>query len=416
MAIIDLAPIFATVTSLFLLRKTSAATNIFNPFVYFFWTYFLFCFSALFYRDIYTYALTISDKTIIIVSLGLIFLSAGGILANHSTKKTESHKPIESLIAEASKAISTKSGLVYILIAIPIALSILFTIKAGKILWLSDSFDDERIVLRQGAGWISILGISSAYVATIYSALHFYKKKSLIKLLVTTIALSLCAISYGNRAPGFEIIVIGGIFIWISLFKRVTLTHFTAGFITTLALVMILGVIRQGLDFNFESVYKQMLWRPFTNIQNTEWIISFIPYYHDFFYGKSILIDLAVLMPGYQPNFGTYMKEVMGKEFSGGSITLSFLGQAYSDFGLIASLLLILALGYFLQKIFITLSKKGKWLPFLIVISITTKSMTSSGITSPIIYTLIPCGIFLAIWLSLKSISSKKPKPQLSDK
>src|SRR5690606_10289162 len=117
-----------------------------------------------------------------------------------------------------------------------------------------------------------------------------------------------------------------------------------------LALVMVLGVVRQGLDFNFESVYRQMLWRPFVNIQNLEWVVSFIPSEHDYFYGESMLIDLSVLLPGYQPNFGTYMKELMGKEFTGGSITVSFLGQLYADFGFLLSLLVIFIFGFLLQK------------------------------------------------------------------
>lgn len=108
-----------------------------------------------------------------------------------------------------------------------------------------------------------------------------------------------------------------------------------------MTILMTLGIIRQGLNFDLESLLKQILWRPFTNIQNIEWITNYFPSTHDFFYGKSLLVDLSVLLPGYQPNFGTYIKELMGLYFSGGSLTLSFLGQAYIDFGYIFALILI---------------------------------------------------------------------------
>lgn len=403
---IDILLIITPIVSFLIARKTSNLLNFFNPFVYFYWSYFLFCFVAIYYRDLYTYAVDITDKTILLISLGFILFPAGGYLANHSHKKTAVRKELAEIINNACDSISTNKYLIGILTALPIFFAVIFTLKVGKILWMSDSFDDERITARVGLGWIAIPGIASAYVAMIYSSIHFYKKKSFIKLFITMVTLSICAISYGNRAPALEIIIIGGIFIWIGLFGKINPLHFLTGLFLSLASVMILGVLRQGLEFSLESIYKQMLWRPFANIQNTEWVLSFIPSKHDFFYGQSLLIDFSVLLPGHNPNFGTYMKEAMGKDFSGGSITLTFLGQAYADFGFVFSLLLIMITGYTAQKIFLKLTKKGRWLPLLIISSITIKSMTSSGIASPIIYGFVPCAIFICFWLTLKSISN----------
>lgn len=405
MTIIDVIPLFAGVTSLILLRRVSSPTNMFNPFVYFFWMYFIFCFVAVFYRGLYDYAIEISDDTILFLSLGMVFLSLGGVLASFARQRALTHKTLEELIYQAVNSVSTRSFLVYFVVFIPILISIVFTWRVGKFLWLSESFDDERVVVRQGIGWISIIGIASAYVAVIYSSIHFYRKRAYFRLSLVTLLLSICAISYGNRAPGFEVVVIGGLFLWVGLFGKFKFSHFAMAFFSALALVMVLGVVRQGLDFNFESVYRQMLWRPFVNIQNLEWVVSFIPSQHDYFYGESMLIDLSVLLPGYQPNFGTYMKELMGKEFTGGSITVSFLGQLYADFGFLFSLLVIFIFGFVLQRIFLVFSSIGRWLPVLILFAITTKSMASSGIVSPIIYILIPCGIFLVIWLLVKSVS-----------
>ena len=404
MSLVDFILMALGVSSFFIVRKTCDPLNFFNPFVYFYWTYFIFCFIAVLYRDIYSYALDISEQTIWLITLGLMFFSIGGFFANHSKSKARTRIAIQYLINNAAKSISTERLLLVIMILTPVLFAIIFIAQTGKILWFSDSFDDERIVIRQGSGWLAILGISSAYVATIYSGIHFYKKDKFLKLFFVTLVLAVSAISYGNRAQGLEVIIIGFIFIWIGKFKSIKMLHFLLGIFGALILVMSLGVVRQGLDFNIETIYKQILWRPFTNIQNTEWILSFIPNVHDYFYGESLLIDFLVLLPGYQPNFGTYMKDLMGKDFSGGSITVSFLGQAYADFGFVLSLVLIFIAGFVFQRLFIYLSKNGQWLPFLIVVSISAKSMASSGIVAPLIYVFIPCCIFLAMWMSMKSI------------
>lgn len=398
MAYFDILLIACACISILITKKTSNLTNLFNPFIYFFWIYFIFCFVALFYRDIYDYSLIISAKTVTLILLGLILFPAGGFLANHRARAGLTQTSLESLVSNSPRGLKTNSSIIALSIATPIIIATIFISYTGKLLWLTESFDDERVIIRQGIGWISILGITSAYVASIYSSIHFYKQRSPLKIIITTTALALCALSYGNRAPGFEILVIGGIFFWVLVFKKIRPIHIISGFAALITLMMALGLIRQGLDTSLENIYKQILWRPFTNIQNLEWVVSFFPQHHDFLYGQSILIDLSVILPGYQPNFGTYLKELMGKDFTGGSITVSLLGQVYSDFGPLFSVLTLFLTGYIFQKIFLNLATSSNRVPLLIVASITIKSMASSGLISPILYTLLPCILFMQTW------------------
>lgn len=407
---IDLILAACAAFSLYLARKTSELKNLINPFVYFYWIYFVFCFAAIFYRDLYDYSLIISTKTIVLIATGLILFPAGGYLANHRAKKSKAYITIEELIEKSAPEKNINKVIVYTSILLAIVVAIGFIIKSGKIFWLSESFDDERIIARQGIGWISVLGISSAYVSCIYSSIYFFKNKSTIKLVFSTIILAICAISYGNRAPGFEIMLIGGIFFWILKFKKMKTLHALLGFISLLTMIMALGIIRQGIELDFDSLYKQILWRPFANIQNLEWMVSFFPDKHDYLYGLSSIIDISVILPGYQPNFGTYMKELMGKEFTGGSITVSFIGQIYADFGPVVAIFFLFITGYLLQKAFINISNKKDKLSLLILISITAKSMASSGIVSPLIYIFIPCLLIMKSYHLLSTAISVKNK------
>lgn len=406
----DLITIITCFFSILFLKKISNPINLFNPFVYFFWYFYIFSFIATLYRNKYTYALTISSRTIFFVNFGLLFFLIGGYISYIISHDKKIDKINTEYQIQILQSIQTSKVIFFIFLTIPILFATYFLSLTNEFLWLSDSFDDYRISLRQGSGWVAIFGTSSAYFAAIYSCIYFSKRKNIILNTVAIIILSISAIVYGNRAPALEILVIGGIFLCYQFFGKIRLYHAIIGFFSIMTILVILGVIRQGLNLDLESLLKQILWRPFTNIQNIEWITTYFPSTHDFFYGKSLLVDLSVLLPGYQPNFGTYIKELMGLYFSGGSLTLSFLGQAYIDFGYIFALVLIFSFGFLLHRVYRKTVLKPKFGIFLIIFSIYAKSTVSSGLVSPFLYTFIPTIFFLFMCTIIKSIILDKYK------
>jgi oligosaccharide repeat unit polymerase len=404
MEITDIITIISCFFSILFLKKISNPINLFNPFVYFFWPFYIFSFFAILYRNKYTYTLSISSETIFFINAGLFFYLIGGYISFITSPNKKIDKINTEYQIQILQSTQTSKVIFFIFLTIPILFSIYFLSLTNEFLWLSDSFDDYRISLREGNGWIAIFGASSAYFAAIYSCIYFSKTKKILLNSSTIIILSISAIVYGNRAPALEILVIGGIFLCYKLFGKIRIYHAIIGFFFIMTILMTLGIIRQGLNFNSESLLKQILWRPFTNIQNLEWITKYFPSTHDFFYGESLLIDLAVCLPGYQPNFGTYIKELMGLYFTGGSLTLSFLGQAYIDFGYIFALILIFLFGFLLHRIYRKTVLNPKFGIFLIIFSIYAKSTVSSGLVSPFLYTFIPTILFLLVYTTIKSI------------
>ena len=401
---IDFYLVICCLTAFFLINKSCDIFNFFNPSVYFFWIYLLFCTFGFFYRDLYDYAIDISNKTVGIIGAGLITYSLGVFLASNKRSKKTLKTGLRSLIDSGVQEHNFGLAFALAFCVIPFLFALLFTVQAGEILWLQENFDDQRIEVRKGAGWIAILGIASAYIATIFLGIYAYRSN---KFAIPFAALSIVlisGISFGNRAPAVDIVIIFFTFFWIKKFNRISALHFGGAFIVLMIFMVSLGILRQGLEFDAEMITKQLLWRPFVNVQNIEWAVDLIPSTVDYFYGQSTIIELMVLAPGYQPNFGTYMKELMGLEFSGGSITFGAIGMLYADFGATLAVFGMLGIGYILQQVYFRYSRSGIHFIKLIIASTSLKGIAVSGVISPIIYTLIPCWI---IYTTVKYVRKK---------
>src|SRR5690606_21921627 len=114
--------------------------------------------------------------------------------------------------------------------------------------------------------------------------------------------------------------------------KKYTIKKYVIIGIILITLVAIMGALRTNLDegVDFVRLVKARFgWRPYVNIQNLQRIYEFFPEKEGFLYGYSYLIELKVFLPGSNPNFGTYLKDVMNWQFEGGSITPTFLGIGY---------------------------------------------------------------------------------------
>lgn len=391
---IDLFLFFCCIIGITLATKAIDLLNFLNPATYFFWIYLLFDTVAFFYRDVYDYAIDISPLTAILIGTGFVCYCCGIFLAcNKIPKRLTKGDPYEFIQASSMNFRFNNTALI-IICAIPLLFAVAFTLQSGEILWLQDNFDDRRIELRKGSGWIAISGIAGSYVAAIALGISSFKKNKVVFYLPLLVIILLCSISFGNRAPGIDVLVMFLSFVWIRKFRRVSTTHFAFAFFGMMAVVVSLGILRQGLALDSEMLAKQLLWRPFANIQNLEWLVSFVPEVKDYFYGKTFLIELLVLAPGYQPNFGTYMKELMGAEFSGGSITFGIMGMLYADFGPILAPMAMLPIGYLFQKIYLKFSQRNSDLAVLAILSISIKGIAVSGFVPVFIYTLGPCICF----------------------
>ena len=105
------------------------------------------------------------------------------------------------------------------------------------------------------------------------------------------------------------------------------------GFVLFLIMVA-LGSLRVNHSADFHLIFKfRFLWRPFVNIQNFQMVLDYFPDKNPFLLGETYLVDFKMLFPGSNPNSGTFLKNLMNLDFDGGSLTPSYLGISYVNFG-----------------------------------------------------------------------------------
>jgi hypothetical protein len=195
----------------------------------------------------------------------------------------------------------------------------------------------------------------------------------------------------GNRGPALELIVL---FIFLFHMSRHGKVSFYLLFIYAVVLIFFLGLLnlyRQGDQFDLQLLLLKSLWRPYVNIDNFNLVLG---YFKEFSIpvGKGYLIDISVLSPGYQPNFGTWFKEAAGLEFTGGGVTVTYAGEIVSNFGVDFLFAISFIYFAFIYMVSSFLKKRFSMYYFIVLLvsSITIKSIVSSGLVSPIIYVFVP--------------------------
>lgn len=378
--------LFFLLCSFYVFSRVSRWNNILNPACYLLLTYVLFNYIAILYSDIYDYALDISYHTIVICTIGLMSISLGVLFASINYPVTILKQNIPDIIEGNSVP---SAFFVFIPLVMAISCSFYYIYDTGYYLWSVSDFDDLRVNLRKGRGDVTLLGIASSYISAIYAGIY-YKDKSLIKHIFVIFILIFTSSTYGNRAPSLDVIVISGFFVYFRFFRDLGVIRAIYILISLMFILMVMQVLRQGIEFSFESIYKQMLWRPFTNIQNIEWIVNWFPKRNNYMLGGSVFYDLSIFLPGHNDNFGSYLKELFSLDFTGGSITTSLVGQAYIDFGMFGVAIIPFFIGYISQKVYVLFLKGYMDIPTLLVISISIKAMASSYLITPILYIAIP--------------------------
>lgn len=374
--------------------------NLFDPVSYFSLTHIVLFFLAAFYRGFYDRVVPISDKTLLLLCGCMLIFALGATLPGAFfaafnrrlfPDKSGTAAPARDLCPPPPPCYSNAAWIMLLLGAVGVAL---FIVKCGGILWLRSDFDDFRINTRAGIGWLVLLSIVFTTYATIalFSYYLILKRLNWLACLVALLGV-LLLLQFGNRAPGFEVVVCCGfIFCWHRWRKIPILLLFSGG-VLIFVLLGVMQVVRQGISGDFLMVMLQSIWRPFVNIQNFDLIVNSFPSRVDFLQGQSFLMDLAVLAPGYQANFGSWLKDELGLDFTGGSVTVTHLGELYANFGILG----VLAGSFLLGVALDLLSQYSRRFyrdytsyPLIFAIAITCKAIVSSGFVSPVLYIMVP--------------------------
>ncbi len=333
--------------------------NLLNPFVFFYLYQTIFCFIALSYADIYPIEIKPDLKYLLICAYILTFV--GGITSRYLFQRAGINyiKFNDLTITSQPSKSFIWSGMIIFFTAIIIFFY--FTYKTGGIIVIGDEIENARIDRRKGTGMVTLLFISFFLYGYLIVLLNSRISKTIKGLLFLIAALAL--LSFGSRAPMIKLLLASFMLIGVLNRNKYSLKKFFIIGVIILSLIIVLGAFRtnlkDGVDF-LDVVLARMGWRPFVNIQNLQRILDFFPTQHDFLYGQSYLIELNIFLPGHNPNFGTYLKELMNWKFDGGSITPTFLGIGYINFGTAAFYLYPFIFGFMFNSIYQLFCRKPR--------------------------------------------------------
>lgn len=380
--------------------------NFFDPVSYFSVTHIVLFFIAAFYRGFYDWVVPISDKTLLLICSCMVLFALGATLpgglfaALNKRLFPDKTGPVVAVDA-ASGSLPVPPYYCYsawIMLLLGAAGVAVFIVKCGGILWLRSDFDDFRVTARAGIGWLVLLSIVFTTYSTI-ALFSYYLMSKLQKRTACLVALLgvFLLLQFGNRAPAFEVVVCCGfIFCWHK-WRKIPVLLMLSGGVLIFLLLGAMQVVRQGISGDLVMVLLQSIWRPFVNIQNFDLIVNSFPSRLNFLHGESFLMDLAVLAPGYQANFGTWLKDELGLDFTGGSVTVTHLGELYANFGVLG----VMAGSFLLGVALDLLSQYNRRFyqdytsyPLIFAIAITCKAIVSSGFVSPVLYIMVPFAIY----------------------
>jgi len=410
---INYIAIVILILTIYLVNKNFELKNILNPYVFFFLFHIFFLYISIFYASNYEHAnIYISNNTKVYIIYSLIASFLGAYLAKFFwLSQGSTYKKILHLkIVDNSKKQHALYYSTLLIFVLGVLMSLYYTYKIGGFIWFQGNFEDIRINSRKGSGFITILSIVFVTYSTLLLLL-MKRNKLLFKIFIFFIA-AIALLSFGNRAPFLKLLLLWLILSLIIKNPNFKLSSFLFyGFFSFMVMVL-LGTIRKGVDEILEVFLVRIPWRPFVNTYTFELVQNNFPEKVNFLYGYGYIIDILTILPGYQPNLGTWVKEQLNMSFEGGSVTFSYLGDAYINFGYIGVLFIPIIFGFFLNSIYLVLLKRRTvTLQRLIYISLISMGFAGSvnvGFMGPFIYNIIP--IVLIVFMHKVFISIIKIK------
>lgn len=366
----------------YVVHKNFNIVNLFNPLVYAFVNHLIFLFFALSYADLYTH-IYITDFTKVMLYNSIFGIVIGGLLSHYFFRKVLTWKfnakwPVFQFVEK--KVFTVEGVIAFIFIVCGVFFTLFFVYKTGHILLFESEVENLRIELRRGNGLITKLAI--LFLTYGYIMLLGIKIPRLFRI-VLLIIVSICIANFGNRGPLLFLYAYIFIANLVIRSKKVRLVNVVVIFGLLFSLLVLLGALRTNYDADLWTLFQSRFgWRPFVNIQNLQTILNFFPGKHDFLYGETYWVDVQLLFPGSHPNSGLFLKDLMNLTFDGGSLTPSYLGLLYINFGLVIPFLMPLMFGFISNSLYVLI---GRYIKINSTIRLVNLLMISSFIGAAVI-------------------------------
>lgn len=280
-------------------------------------------------------------------------------------------------------------------VMVSIIFTLLFLIKAGGIPFFAENPEVARVNAMKGSGVIhriSYLSLHFALITTVI-CLIFDGKKITPKYIVYVFLLVFFNMLMGPRSYALW----GLLFFYITAQSlKYNRLKFRTGIkigIFVLFIVAIVGGLRfSGIEnFNTKDTIVRFINRIYMNPVNANRLIN---YFDDSrLTENSFFIDLKILLPGHQPDLGTYLKDKLGIRYDGGGITVPMISEGYINYGYIGVLMytMIFVLLVKIYEIIIFSTKTSLFkLVFIILIPVQFMEMTTMGISGMLVKVTFP--------------------------
>jgi hypothetical protein len=410
MSWIAILPALAVLPGALLVGRRFDLRRLDDPVVMVFWFSTVLWVLGLGLGGLYRAAPQLEWPTVMLVSVSYAGLIAGSVAGFRA--RTRLSRPGEGQVALTALRPTTQgTRLLLLSLFAGYCLVAAFVALSGGVPVLEPDGEQARVDARAGLGYIVIAAVwlitlpTAALVAS-HTLHHSHLSRSLLAGLVVASMLALAAL--GNRAP---VLVLGIAVAWIAVTREGGLPSWRlifGGAVVAVALLAIGAVLRAGENMSLDLVASRALWITYVNVSNLQRLVDFIPREQDFLLGMGHVMDLAVLLPGPQPNFSTWLKQAMDLEFAGGGLTVGIVGEMYANWGPVAALLSMPALGMVLPLVRPRLRVENPLdRALVILLAVAVAGIVQSGVVSVLLYQIAPLGgLYLALSLAQSRLRS----------
>lgn len=251
---------------------------------------------------------------------------------------------------------------------------------------LSGNLEAGRVDAMSGNGLILLLIKTFCIsVPMLYSQFENGKIKKIWFILLFSFSVVLSFV-IGYKSYSFSIVIV---VVFMSLwYHKINLGNLIFIAFLCLMIVLCLDFIRSTSSnegFSFIARIRNYLTVGFSNYER---VIYWFPKNTDFQYGRTILINFEMLLPGPDVDFTTWLKNTLQMDFSGGGVTPTIFGEFYINFSYLGIYFGFFAVGYFSIVFSAMYKKKGNmwytcWICWQFIHSI------SGGISNVLVDTLL---------------------------
>lgn len=235
-----------------------------------------------------------------------------------------------------------------ILLVLSLVAYALYFVRNRSLLF-SGNLESDRISALSGNGIIlQMMNFSVLGLALLFEC--FLKDKYSLKKFII-----LCCIFLPlTLLRGFRSGIISPILIFFFMYNK---AHKISNRVTIkfgiylIALVTILGELRTVMSSGTADILTTLIGTFRTGSINMSHIFRNFGTYIPFQYGYSYLVNMKMLLPGADPDFTLWLKELMKINFSGGGITPTIIGEFYLNFGIIGVYIGMFLMGIIVRKI-----------------------------------------------------------------